>query len=219
MNSENIEEMGRLMLGYLPAIYKMDADSEAFLEKFLGIFGSEIIKMEETIADIPRYFDPEGLTDEEEDFLSWLTGWLSLDLFSQYSSLDRDYLLNACQFYRTKGTEAGLIALLEFFSDGKAYIRDGSNFIFRTFCSDLYDDYHTVSLTLNTADTNLLHEMGKYDDQVHRIYSDEDTYVIDAYLVALQASDPDIGTQEEVLEKLADPFVPAIWSVEIHAAG
>lgn len=214
--SDKIEERGKLLLGYLPAIYRMDAESEAFLEKYLGIFGYEIINMEEMIADIPRYFDPKALTADEEDFLRWLTGWLSLDLFSQYASLNRDYMLKASQFYRIKGTEAGVIDLLEFFSDGKVCAKDKSTLIFRTYCKDLLDEYHTESYTLDTDDQELLDSMGEYDDTVHYIYGG-DTYVIDAYLAALQGiTDPDeLELKKQILKKLVEPFVPAAWKVQI----
>jgi phage tail-like protein len=214
--SDKIEERGKLLLGYLPAIYRMDAESEAFLEKYLGIFGYEIINMEEMIADIPRYFDPKALTADEEDFLRWLTGWLSLDLFSQYASLNRDYMLKASQFYRIKGTEAGVIDLLEFFSDGKVCAKDKSTLIFRTYCKDLLDEYHTESYTLDTDDQELLDSMGEYDDTVHYIYGG-DTYVIDAYLAALQSiTDPDeLELKKQILKKLVEPFVPAAWKVQI----
>lgn len=212
MSSDDTEEMGKLMLSYLPAIYRMDAESQDFfLEKFLGIFGSEIIKMEELIADIPRYFDPQALTSDEEDFLSWLTGWLSLALFSQYSSLNREYMLMACQFYRNKGTEAGVIALLEFFTDGKACVQDRSSLIFRTFIPGWKDEYHSLSLTLDTTKPEIINNMHKYGDTVHYIFSGE-LFVIDAYLHGIQ------GTDEEkmILKKLVEPFVPAMWSLEIN---
>ena len=216
MSGDKIVERGKLLLGYLPAIYSMDADSEAFLEKFLGIFGNEIINMEEKIADIPRYFDPEALTSDEDDFLSWLTSWLSLDFFSQYSSLNRDYMLMASQFYKAKGTEAGLIALLEFFSDGKVCVTDRSAQIFMTYNKELvHDEYHTESYTLNTDDKALLAKMPhKYGDTVHYIFGD-DTYVIDAYLAALDKLADD-DPKFAILKKLVEPFVPAIWKVEIN---
>lgn len=211
MKSDDIKEMGKLMLNYLPAIYRMDAESEAFLQKFLGIFGSEIIKMEELIADIPRYFDPQALTSDEEDFLSWLTGWLSLALFSQYSNLNRDYMAMACQFYKSKGTEAGVIALLEFFADGKACVQDRSSLIFRTFIPGWEDEYHSLSKTLDTTDPAQVPVRHKYGDTVHYIFSGE-LFVIDAYLQGIQGTDE----EKKILKKLVEPFVPAMWTVEIN---
>jgi phage tail-like protein len=223
MNSDYIREMGRLMLGYLPAAYREDAESEEFLERFLGIFGSEIMKNEELIGQIPRYFDPMELTADEDDFLRWLAGWLSLDLFDQYSSKNRDYLLKAAEFYRKKGTEAGLVSMLEFFTDRKVVLtKDKSSTVFRSYHKSLVDRYHPISLVIDTNDKDLIGKMGTKDDTVHYIYdggsgdSGDSFHTVDIYLEARQQTPSDEANKEkEILMKLLEPFLPALMKVNI----
>ncbi len=208
ISSDYIKELGRLMLGYLPAVYSKDAESEEFLERFLGIYGSEIIKNEEIIGQIPTYFDPMALTEEEaKDFLRWLAGWLSLDLFDHYSSKNRDYLLKAAEFYRKKGTEAGLISMLEFFTDRKVdYIRDKRSTVLWSYNKSLVDRYHPVSLTVDTDDRDLIGKMGTKDDTVHYIYdggsSDrrDSFHTVDIYLKARQPTSSK-ETDKEIKDK------------------
>ncbi len=223
MNSDYIREMGRLMLGYLPAAYREDAESEEFLERFLGIFGAEIMKNEELIGQIPRYFDPMELTADEEDFLRWLAGCLSLDLFDQYSSKNRDYLLKAAEFYRIKGTEVGLVSMLEFFTDRKVIrIKDKSSTVFRSYHKSLVDKYHPVSLVIDTNDKGLIGKMGTKDDTVHYIYDGgsadrgDSFHTVDIYLEARQQTPSEEANKEtEILMKLLEPFLPALMKVNI----
>lgn len=220
MSDDDLEKMGRLMLGYLPSAYSEDAESRAFLEKFLGVFGCEIIASEDLIAQMPRYFDPRALSDEEAEFLSWLAGWLSLDLFDQYAGKNPDYLLKATEFYKKKGTAAGLISLLEFFTDRQVLIKEGGSLIFRSYSMDLMDEFHPMSLTFDSNDWDMRAKMGSANDVLHYIYPGRgggqggSSSTISIYIRMNPGEVLDVGERDR-LSKLIEPFLPAMIEAEI----
>ena len=105
---------GKVLLRYLPAAYQEDPESREFLERFLGVFASELDASERLIADIPSYFDPVAvdrpalprgiLSHEKATITSCLSQWLSLDLYELLGDKrNREYLLRATEFYKRKG--------------------------------------------------------------------------------------------------------------------
>jgi phage tail-like protein len=98
-------------LRYLPAVYREDAESAAFLERFLSVFESTYVVLEADLAHVTRFFDPAGIPDES---LSWLGEWLALEADETWSaSATRDLLAAAPRLYKQRGTRAGLLSFVD----------------------------------------------------------------------------------------------------------
>jgi phage tail-like protein len=122
-------EQAPKLLDYLPAIYQEDA----FLNQFLLAFEEILLGrpsdpnfpargLEQTIARLPRLFDPSTTPDQ---FLSWLAGWVA---FSVRADLDpiqqRAFIAQVIPLYRRRGTKENLQALLQLFVRGEPTIRE-----------------------------------------------------------------------------------------------
>jgi phage tail-like protein len=93
-------------LQYLPAVYQSEPVSRDFLERFLSLFETTALSIEQIIDNIARYFDADGVPDE---FLTWLAGWVDLTFYPSFSEATRRRLLrNVPELYRRRGTLAGL---------------------------------------------------------------------------------------------------------------
>lgn len=100
-------------LRYLPAIYREDDASRAFLERFLSIFESEFVGVEEEIGRMTQYLDPDGIPPA---FLDWLGDWLALSPDETWpESARRELLSRAPALFRDRGTPNGLLALLNLY--------------------------------------------------------------------------------------------------------
>jgi phage tail-like protein len=103
-------------LRYLPAIYSHDD----FMGRFLMLFESFWNPIDNQISGLSNYFDPM-LTPSR--VLGWLGGWLNVELDEQLPEpRQRRLIQRAARLYRQRGTKAGLEAMLELWTDGKATI-------------------------------------------------------------------------------------------------
>lgn len=171
-------------LRYLPAIYQRDEESRLFLERFLSIFESSLMESDEIISNIQRYFDPLAAPEE---FVPWLASWLSLDLYDLIAERNRDFILNAANLYRWKGTVTGLAKLGTILTGCKCVVaKEYENNVFRTFGAEAFDAnarehygptiddgvmrfHRNVSLTVDTNNRVLLENKGTYLDEIHYI--------------------------------------------------
>ncbi|HSF43583.1 MAG TPA: phage tail protein [Thermoanaerobaculia bacterium] len=104
----------------LPAVYQEDAESRAFLDRWLSIFDTLSAEVAGTLDDLPRLFDPEAAPageDGGQDFLTWLAGWMGLAL-DRHLPLERRrrLLAEAHRLYRLRGTLEGLKLHLELYT-------------------------------------------------------------------------------------------------------
>lgn len=107
-------------LRYLPATYQEDAEGRDFLERFLSIFESVSSEIEQKIAGVSKYFDPEVVDSE---FLDWLGTWMAvLRDYNWPESKRRELLKKAFQLYSSRGTTRGLQEMVELFTGGKTLI-------------------------------------------------------------------------------------------------
>lgn len=102
---------------YLPAVYRDDAESAAFLERFLSNFRGFYNHIEARIGEVGSLFDPRAAPPEA---LDWLAGWLGLTLDPLWGELhrqdggasraDRRRLLIrfAPQLFERRGTPEGI---------------------------------------------------------------------------------------------------------------
>ncbi len=105
-------------LRYLPALYARDD----FMGRFLMLFESFWNPIDNQISGMADYFDPM-LTPAR--LLGWLGSWINVDLDGQLpESRQRRLIQQAARLYRQRGTKAGLEAMLELWTDGKATITE-----------------------------------------------------------------------------------------------
>lgn len=74
---------------YLPAVYRDDAESAAFLERFLSNARGIYNHIEAHIGEVGSLFDPRSAPPEA---LDWLAGWLGLTLDPLWGELHRQDL-------------------------------------------------------------------------------------------------------------------------------
>jgi phage tail-like protein len=99
-------------LSELPAVYAAEEESRWFLERFLSIFQTEWDVLEQRVAEIARYFDPQAAPDGE--FLEYLAQWLALPLEGEWTPEQKRNLLAAApRLYARRGTLAGLRDVLQ----------------------------------------------------------------------------------------------------------
>ncbi len=111
---------GRL-LQYLPAMYREDP----FLGRFLAAFedvllgpadgsGVPLRGLEQVIDGLATLFDP---MQTPEEFLPWLARWTAFSLRADLPpAKQRDFIANAIQLYRWRGTKHNLQKLMAIFT-------------------------------------------------------------------------------------------------------
>lgn len=105
--TSNRIEHGSRYMQYLPPPYQ----NSLFLERFLMIFESIMMPIEQQIDQINLYFDPQ-ITPEE--LLPWLSTWFALVLNENWPIAHRRELIrSASELYRWRGTKQGLRRYLE----------------------------------------------------------------------------------------------------------
>lgn len=107
-------------MAYLPAVFQEDASSAAFLERFLALFETFYLDVEQRIDTISRYFDPD-LTPR--DFVPWLSSWLGQDHDDMWSEEQRRELIRrAPEMYAERGTRTGLEKMMQLYTGEKPII-------------------------------------------------------------------------------------------------
>ena len=106
-------------LRYLPGTYQEEEGGD-FLERFLSIFESGSLEIEQEIDGVAKYFDPEVVDGE---FLDWLGVWLAVLRDNSWSEEKRRELLKrAYRLYRLRGTTRGLRQMIELFTGGETFV-------------------------------------------------------------------------------------------------
>ena len=109
-------------LKHLPAIYGEPSPCGDFLTRFLSLFETFFDGTERTIAEIARFFDPAVIPSE---FLSWLAGWLALELDEDWDEArKRELIAEAFQIYGRRGTARGLREALRLYAGVDAIIEE-----------------------------------------------------------------------------------------------
>jgi phage tail-like protein len=100
-------------LQFLPEIYQEDEQGKIFLEKFLGIFQTLFEETENKIYSFIKYLDVRATPEE---FLPWLSSWLSLSFNEGWGSENvRSFLERAPDIFRKRGTREGLEDILSMY--------------------------------------------------------------------------------------------------------
>ncbi|HEV2860989.1 MAG TPA: phage tail protein [Pyrinomonadaceae bacterium] len=107
-------------LRYLPATYQESEEGRDFLERFLSIFESMSLEVEQEIDGVAKYFDPRAVDGE---FLDWLGTWLAvLRDYNWPEEKRRELLRRAFRLYSARGTARGLVQLVELLTGGRASV-------------------------------------------------------------------------------------------------
>ena len=107
-------------IDYLPQVYRGADSVNSFLARFLSVFQSVYVDLEEDIDRMPARCDPASAPPE---FLSWLAECLALpDRFLWPEDRLRVLLQNAVRLYRLKGTGEGLCQVLELYTGRRPVI-------------------------------------------------------------------------------------------------
>jgi len=219
----------RSYLRYLPAVYQEDTQSKEFLERFLSIFESILYDSNETISNIPTFFDP---TAAPKDFVPWLARWLSLDLYELLGDKNREFILRAAELYKRKGTAAGIASLVSFLTGKKCCVKEYMNNIFRTYgmenrwkneieISDRKDCpkfYRNISKTVDTGNLDLLTNIGTYHDTVHYVPDTSKTGRYSSHVIGLFIFLPTgekLIIKEDELREIINSFLPVFVRAEI----
>jgi phage tail-like protein len=109
-------------LQFLPAIYRENVPSRRFLARFLSLFESLFNEVEGRIADLAVLFDPAATP---ADFLSWLGGWLALDVREDWDDArTRRAIAEAFAMYARRGTVEGLQMAVRRFAEADVRIEE-----------------------------------------------------------------------------------------------
>ena len=114
-----------VLLSYLPAVFHGPREEDQLLGDFLAPF-EEILFGEEglhpTIASLAGRLD--ALTAPNE-FFPWLASWMGATLYRQLpEDKQREFVANAADYYRYRGTSHNLKRLLELFTGLAAEIEE-----------------------------------------------------------------------------------------------
>jgi phage tail-like protein len=102
-------------LRYLPEMYQRMGQSSQFLSRFLSLFETTFVDIEDNAADLTDHMDPHEIPN---DYLSWLNGWLAVDLGKHWPEEGRRELLaQAPELYKQRGTRDGLLNFIELYLD------------------------------------------------------------------------------------------------------
>jgi phage tail-like protein len=113
---------------YLPAVYREDPLSGAFVERFLSIFERTWEGIGDRITTIAALFNPasspaNSTPSYAPDFLSWLAGWVGLALDRHWPVAKRRLLLeSAYKLYRLRGTPQGLQLHLKLYTGAEPLV-------------------------------------------------------------------------------------------------
>lgn len=106
-------------LAYLPPVFREDAVSADFLDRFLSYFDTVFEEIESQVERFTGYLDPDGVPSGE--FLTWLGSWLDLRFLAQWpDDVRREFIRRAIELYKLRGTILGLQEILRLHTGLKA---------------------------------------------------------------------------------------------------
>lgn len=100
---------------YLPEVYQDNEGNAEFLTRFLSIFESVFVDIEDELDRQTEYLDPQEIP---LPYLSWLNEWLGVEQGETWpGQARRELLLSAPELYKQRGTKEGLLELLQIYLD------------------------------------------------------------------------------------------------------
>jgi phage tail-like protein len=106
-------------VGYLPEVYQHTKE-DSFLSRFVSVFQSIYVDMEQKIDCVPLYFEP---LKNDFNFLSWIASWLSIkDIEIWKEEKLRLLIAEAIEIFKIKGTKRSLVQIIERYVGAKPII-------------------------------------------------------------------------------------------------
>ena len=110
----------RLFTEYLPDIYRREKNGGEFLGRYISIFQSLYLDMENQIDNVARHFDPGFASGE---FLAWLSGWVMVEDANMWDEDRLRYLTrNAVEIFKKRGTKAGMMEAVKLYTGEYPFI-------------------------------------------------------------------------------------------------
>ncbi len=126
-----------VLLSHLPAVFQGPSKESQLLRKFLGPF-EEILfgdrGLHSTIGSLADYLDARNLDAHHAsvEFLPWLASWMGTTLYHQLpEAKQHDFVANASDYYRYRGTSHNLQRLLELFIGQVVHIDEPDFLLFQ----------------------------------------------------------------------------------------
>lgn len=116
-------------LRHLPVLYARDGAERVFLERSLSLFEAALGDRERRVDDIPRLFDAAAVRDGDagDGWLTWLSGWLALDLDDSRPEAERRRAVAASfAAYARRGTADGIASLVQLLTGADARVEDAA---------------------------------------------------------------------------------------------
>lgn len=105
---------------YLPEFYRSNEKNFEFLDRFLGMYQSMILDLQEEVVNISHYLDSDVTSTE---FLHWLAQWVAIDdVFRWDEQKLRNFIKQSFSIYKLKGTKEGLERVIELYLGQKPRI-------------------------------------------------------------------------------------------------
>ncbi len=124
---------------YLPDIYRSHTENFQFLDRFLGMYQSMILDLQEEIVNISHYLDSDVTTTE---FLQWLAEWVAVDdVFRWEEHKLRQFMKQSFSIYKLKGTKEGLEKVIELYLGQKPMIVETYD-IMNTYGKSEYQEHY-----------------------------------------------------------------------------
>ena len=100
----------------MPGLYQEDD----LTRRWLSAIDETLVPVFLALDNLPSYLDPSLTPD---DFLDWLAGWVGVLLDENWPiERRREFVANAAELYRLRGTAAGLSAHVRIFTGGEVEI-------------------------------------------------------------------------------------------------
>lgn len=110
INSLKLEFPRVSFIDYLPEIYRKGEKEDSFLARFLGIFQSVYVDIEDEIDCVALKFDADRTS---KDFLNWIASWLSIEDASIWGEKRlRKLIKESVKIYKMKGTKKAVAKIV-----------------------------------------------------------------------------------------------------------
>jgi len=95
---------------YLPAVYRDNASSADFLDRYLANPEGTFTALEDRIQQVQELFDSRTVPSE---YLAWLASWMGISFdFTWSEAVQRFFLANARRFFQSRGTSDGIVRMI-----------------------------------------------------------------------------------------------------------
>jgi phage tail-like protein len=201
-------------LRYLPAIYQEDPIGRDITDRFMSLFESFNMDMEEEIRSITRLFDP---LSTRKDFLPWLASWFGIVQDENWPEQRfREFLSRSYSLFKIRGTIEGLNAVISLYTGKTAKIIEHFRYLrpmvlgneIRVGLTSVVGRKFTSQLVIEETST-----IGDFK-LIEEVEPPEMPFIVDAYdfTIVIDGS----KDQQKGLVRLIDSEKPAHTNYRLH---